>query len=179
MSLYVTSLQRLAVSLPTSHPSTEVVCASLQLIGPGFPPMALPVVGFDGSGFSNADLSSYKSTESVAARVGRLSLVRWNVEGHSGRGVDSVLVSARGTSEHKYEALTPNPGIHTCYAEQASRERPTWGTRGARAAIRRVTWTSYPRAAPVVSGGKAKHLSNVSDCQYAFLSLVASTVASH
>lgn len=56
--------------------------------------------------------------------------------------------------ESKYEALTPSTDSPA--TRRAWHGRPTWGTRGARAASLRVTLTLYPRAAPVGSGGRAK-----------------------
>lgn len=71
-------------------------------------------------------------------------------------GVFSLYLSKPGDLN---EALTPSPDSPA--TRRASHGRPTWGTRGARAASLRVTLTLYPRAALVVSGGKATYLSNV------------------
>lgn len=90
----------------------------------------------------------------MAARVGKSFLVRWNFTGLSGRGIEALLVKGRkNLNANTRPSLRPR--IHLLRGEPHTGE-PTWGTRGARAASLRATLTWYPRAAPAVSGGRAK-----------------------
>lgn len=58
------------------------------------------------------------------------------------------------------------PGF-TCDCK-AAHGRPTWGTRGAKAASLRVTSTSSPLDAPVVSGGKLHQIPMRCNCRCVF-----------
>lgn len=90
----------------------------------------------------------------MAARVGKIVPRLAKVWGIIWPGVLTLCLSKPGGSKRIYEALTPSPDSPA--TRRASHRIPTWETRGARAASRRVTLTLYPRAAPVASGGRAK-----------------------